>query len=224
MVSELERGDGEACAREAPAAGDDGERSQLGAHRAARDEPRVQADEQHADGAAHAGAQHRSNPPDWAVRITEEQEAVEKDERSACAQAEHGEVERDRRGRLLADDPERDPGAEQLGDEKLAGRREIEADHERDLSEREAVCLASEVDVHGEGLGQEEHETRLHQGTWTNDAGASRSERSAEYRTNAADAIPTASAGVSARWTSGCLGTPRPTLPEAVMLTGSNCR
>ena len=74
----------------------------------------------------------------------------------------------------------------------------------------------------GKASARKKTATKLHHGTSTVVAGASRPERTAEYRRKAADAMPTVSAGVTARRVTESLGTPRPALPDAVTLTGAS--
>src|ERR687891_815234 len=122
---ELDRGDGETRACEAPAARDSGERPQLRAQRAGRAEPRELGDEQNTDGGGRAGAQNRARPSRGAVGVAEEEEAVEEEDGDAGAEAEQCKVERERERTLPADEPECDCRPEQLGEEELARRYEV---------------------------------------------------------------------------------------------------
>ena len=83
---------------------------------------------------------------------------MEEEEGDAAGERERCEVEGDHQQALTADDRERESRSHQLGDEELARRDEVEAEDEADLAQGQAARLAADVDVEGEGLGQEVHE------------------------------------------------------------------
>ena len=83
-------------------------------------------------------------------------ELVEDDHRQAGRERELGDVEDDLDGRQAAVDQQHDDRADQPGDHEVDRRREQQAEHERQVAERERVRAAAEVQVDHAALGGEE--------------------------------------------------------------------
>ena len=114
--------------------------------------------------------------------------------RTDRAEREHREVEGELQRPLSTDDCQGEPRSEQLGGEKLSRRRVVESEHDPELTERQAVSLAAEMNVNRERL-RKKTSAKLHQGMWIEPAGASVRARKTMYRTTDAAAMPAIRSG-----------------------------
>jgi len=81
---------------------------------------------------------------------------VEEEDRDAGSEAEDRKVERESESALLSDEAQCDHRPEQLGDQELARGHEVEREDQDELAESQAVRLVPEMNLDGEGLGDEE--------------------------------------------------------------------
>jgi hypothetical protein len=77
-------------------------------------------------------------------------------ERERRREAEHRQVEDELERSLSSHEQDCERGTEELGDDELTRRDEVEAEYQAQLAEREAVRLAAEMNVNRESLRQKE--------------------------------------------------------------------
>jgi hypothetical protein len=113
-------------------------------------------DQQHGHERGDLGREQRVEPDRGAEPVGGGGKLVEDDHRQAGGERELRDVEDDLDGRQAAVDQQHHDRADEPRDDEVDRGREQQAEHERQVAERERVGAAAEVQVHDAALGGEE--------------------------------------------------------------------